>query len=78
MLEICSCMKNELPFIINKTWINTYFPVKKPAEYQAFKTAARSVPEPLISSSSELFLSFPELHVAKTIMLCHINSKKSR
>jgi len=56
-------MTNE-PIITNETCVNTYFPVQKPAEYQAFKTAARSVSGPLISSGSELFLSFPELQVA--------------
>lgn len=69
MLEICYRVKKELMFIINKNCICTYFPVWKPAEYQAFKTAARSVSEPLISVCSKLFLSFPELYVEQT-QLC--------
>lgn len=63
MLEKFSCItkKNELKFITDNTLTETYFPVKKPAEYQAFIRVVRSVSESPICSGSGFLLSFSEL-----------------
>jgi len=67
MLEIFTCINNEVKFITNNSLKKTYFPVWKPAEYQAFRTAVRSVSEPPICSSSESSFFLSELHKSKHI-----------
>ena len=52
----------EVKFITINSLTKTYFPVWKPAEYQAFRTAVRSVAVSPICSGSEFSFFLSDLH----------------